>query len=96
MLFGNKKKKSAAPRKEPAYTTVPAQRFNDMIDYYTCELKSRLAEIDKLRLESQAIMNTAIHRSNERSDMEEKLKRMQNENETLKRRLRELSQNNNR
>ena len=50
-----KKQKPLSPTKELQSKTVPAQRFNEMIDYYTAELKSRLDEIKRLKEENEML-----------------------------------------
>ncbi len=64
------------PRKERSSKTVPSQRFNDMIEYYTNELKSRLDEIQRLKEENELLIKTSIRnaaRSDENRLIAEKL-----------------------
>lgn len=54
------KKRPLLPKKERNSKTVSTKRFNDMIDYYTAELRSRLKEIERLREENQMLIKTSI------------------------------------
>ncbi|MBW2968174.1 hypothetical protein KY362_06840 [Candidatus Woesearchaeota archaeon] len=64
---GRKKPRPPKPVKEKVSKTVSSERFNDMIDYYTAELKSRLKEIDRLKEENEMLIKTSI-RNAARSD----------------------------
>ncbi|MFC1723913.1 hypothetical protein ACFL0V_07270 [Nanoarchaeota archaeon] len=69
MLKGllNPKPRFRKPKKEIKSKTVPTRRFNDMIEYYTKELRSRLVEIKKLRQENEMLIKTSIKNA-ERAD----------------------------
>ena len=68
-------------RKKPKRSEkpVPANRFNEMIDYYTAELDSRLKEIARLREQNMMIMKTAVKQSNRENELLEKIKALQAE-----------------
>jgi len=68
-ILGMKEKKRTipTPTKEKRSKTVPAKRFNDMIEYYTAELKSRIAEIKQLRHDNEMLIKTSL-RNAARSD----------------------------
>jgi len=68
-LLGIKNKRRPVPRptKERTAKSVPTRRFNDMIEYYTKELKSRIDEINKLKEENQMLIKTSL-KSAARSD----------------------------
>ena len=69
-LLGMNKKRTGPlplPKKERSSKTVPTRRFNDMIDYYTNEIKSRLEEIQRLKEENEMLIKTSI-RNAARSD----------------------------
>jgi hypothetical protein len=55
-----KKKKPSLPAKETRNKLVPTERFNDMVAYYTNELKSRLSEIASLKAENEMLIKTSI------------------------------------
>ena len=57
-ILGMKKKR--LPGREPHAKTVPVERFNEMVAYYTAELKSRLAEIDSLKAENEMLVKTSL------------------------------------
>ena len=63
----NKGTKRSKPVRDTNSRTVSADRFNEMIDYYTAELKSRLKEIARLREENDMLIKTSI-RNASRSD----------------------------
>lgn len=62
-----KKRHSSIPSRETKSKIVTAERFNEMIDYYTNELKSRLEEIKRLKEENEMLVKTSI-RSAARAD----------------------------
>ncbi len=67
-LISKKKKRILVkPAKERALKAVSAKRFNDMISYYTTELKSRLLEIKRLKEENDMLIKTSIKNAS-RSD----------------------------
>lgn len=96
MLLRKKKKKTvkhtlpSKPVKELSQEMISSKRFNEMINYYTRELKSRIDEIERLKKESNILISAAVKHSSEKTDCAETLKRLQNENETLKHKLHNL------
>ena len=67
-LLGKKKRLDIPkPVKETKAKIVSAERFNDMIEYYTAELKSRIAEIDDLKKQNEMLIKASI-RSAGRAD----------------------------
>ena len=82
-----KLKKLSKPVKELNKRTIPAMRFNEMVDYYTHELKTRLAEIKRLRDEAAMVIGMSVKHGGEKQELMEKVKRLQNENNILKRRI---------
>jgi hypothetical protein len=67
-LLGKKKKAQIPkPAKETKAKVVSTERFNDMIDYYTAELKSRIAEIDDMKKQNEMLIKASI-RSAGRAD----------------------------
>lgn len=64
-----KKSKMPLPKpvKEKKAKVVSTERFNEMIDYYTNELKSRIGEIDDLKKQNELLIKAAI-RSAGRAD----------------------------
>ena len=74
--------KKLRPKKEVQKKSVPARRFNEMIDYYTCELKSRLSQISRLKKENEILIKTSLRNS-------ERTKGLQEENAKLRSRLRQ-------
>ncbi|MBI4739260.1 hypothetical protein HY772_06940 [Candidatus Woesearchaeota archaeon] len=59
--------KKGLPKKEIEKKYVSAQRFNEMIDYYTAELQSRLKEVEDLKAQHRLLINTSV-KSNEKAD----------------------------
>ncbi|MBW2964708.1 hypothetical protein KY363_04575 [Candidatus Woesearchaeota archaeon] len=55
-----KKRPSSVPSRETKAKIVTAERFNEMIEYYTNELKSRLDEIKRLKEENEMLIKTSI------------------------------------
>ena len=71
-------------RPQKADKPVPAKRFNEMIDYYTAELTSRLNEIDRLREQNTMIMKTAVKQSDRESELLDRIKKLREELDDLK------------
>ncbi|MBI5398886.1 hypothetical protein HZB03_05470 [Candidatus Woesearchaeota archaeon] len=81
--------KKGIPKKESGKKYVSAQRFNEMIDYYTAELQSRLKEIDDLKAQHQLLINTSV-KSNEKADrLSLEVKKLHEEIRVLQQRLTE-------
>ncbi len=71
-LLGIKNSKSPKkPKKELQKKTVSTKRFNEMIIYYTRELKSRLAEIQKLKKENELLIRTSIRNTARTNELQE-------------------------
>ena len=66
-LLRKKKTKIPKPVKEKKAKIVSAERFNDLIEYYTKELKSRLAEIEDMKNQNEMLIKASI-RSAGRAD----------------------------
>lgn len=68
-FLGLKEKKRAVPKPllERKAKSVPSKRFNDMIAYYTTELKSRIDEVAHLKKENEMLIKTSL-KSASRSD----------------------------
>ena len=86
-LFGMKEKpKHSAPMKEKKATSVPSQRFNEMIDYYTNELKSRLAEIDSLKADNEMLIKTSLRNAARSDELRLQIQKLQEEIRLLQQR----------
>jgi HPt (histidine-containing phosphotransfer) domain-containing protein len=84
-LIGKKKKKElAVPAKEKNLKTVSSQRFNEMIEYYTAELKSRLSEIDKLKQENEMLIKTSLKSASRSDELRLQINGLREEIERLK------------
>ena len=88
-LLNRKPKKKLRPKKELKLKSVPAERFNSMIDYYTRELQSRLAEIAKLKQENELLIKTSIRNSSRAGESEEALRKLNEDVRVLQTRLRD-------
>ncbi|MBU2561488.1 MAG: hypothetical protein KKD17_04265 [Nanoarchaeota archaeon] len=90
-IFGIKEKRRAVPRpvKETKSKTVPTQRFNDLIEYYTAELKSRLAEIDALKAENEMLVKTSLKTAARSDELRLHLQKLQEDTRILQQRLQE-------
>lgn len=86
-LLGKKKTKPRMPVKEMAAATIPASRFNEMIDYYTSELKARLKEIKDLQEQNRMLVQTALKQQNRAADISERMTQTQQENVALRKKL---------
>ena len=60
-------RKPQLPVQENEKKVVETSRFNEMIDYYTAELKSRLQEIESLKVQNQILIQASV-KSNEKVD----------------------------
>jgi hypothetical protein len=83
----DKKRTPAAPVKEKTAKAVPAQRFNEMIDYYTHELKSRLEEIKRLKEENEMLVKTSIKNAARSDEQRLQVKKLQEDVRMLQQRL---------
>ncbi|MFH1063445.1 MAG: hypothetical protein V1729_00025 [Candidatus Woesearchaeota archaeon] len=92
-LLGNKEKTKkripGSPVKEESSKTVPTQRFNDMIEYYTHELKSRLKEIQQLKEENEMLIKTSLKSASRSDEAREHLSNLQEQVRKLQERLQE-------
>jgi HPt (histidine-containing phosphotransfer) domain-containing protein len=89
-IFGmGEKKRPSVPHKEHASKFVPAARFNQMIDYYTAELKSRLAELDSLKAENEMLIKTSLRNASRSDESRLHLQKLQEEVRLLQQRLHE-------
>ncbi|MBT7903773.1 hypothetical protein HN587_07975 [Candidatus Woesearchaeota archaeon] len=98
-LFGRKKKKQGLkvksrsvvkPIKEKVNSDVSARRFNEMIDYYSHELKVRLDELNSLREQNEIILKTALKQSSKNDHRELQLQKYQEENRILLEKIKDL------
>jgi septal ring factor EnvC (AmiA/AmiB activator) len=83
------KKKPSLPVKETHDKSVPAQRFNEMIFYYTTELKSRISEIAALKAENEMLIKTSIKNASRSDELRTQLDKMNEELRILKEKVRE-------
>ncbi len=92
-LLGKKEKTkkhgSKVPMKEESAKTVSAQRFNDMIGYYTDELKSRLKEIHRLKEDNEMLIKTSLKSSARSDEFREHVSKLQEEVRKLHERVQE-------
>jgi hypothetical protein len=79
-----KKRTIPAPTKETTSKHVSTQRFNDMIEYYTAELKSRLTEIESLKKENEMLIKTSIKSAANADEARLHVKKLQEEIRILK------------
>ncbi|NQU78753.1 hypothetical protein HQ545_03200 [Candidatus Woesearchaeota archaeon] len=79
-----RRKRPTSPVKETSKKLVPTSRFNEMIEYYTCELKSRLVEIDSLKKENEMLIKTAIKSSARSDELNLHTKKLQEEIRVLR------------
>lgn len=84
-----KKKGSPQPLKEKHAKTIPAARFNQMIDYYTAELKSRIDEITKLKQENEMLIKTSLRNASRSDGFQLQIKKLQEEIRILQQKLQE-------
>jgi hypothetical protein len=87
MLGIKEKRRVLRPAKELSSKPVPAQRFNDMIDYYTAELKSRLAEIDALKADNEMLIKTSLKNASRSDELRIQLQKLQEEVRLLQQKL---------
>ncbi|MFC1742220.1 hypothetical protein ACFL3V_06815 [Nanoarchaeota archaeon] len=86
-LLGIKKKRPSLPMKERKANTVSSRRFNDMIDYYTAELKSRLTEIKQMKEENEMLIKTSIRSAAHSDENRLHAKKLQEDNRVLRQKL---------
>ncbi len=75
------------PMKERRLKSVPAQRFNDMIDYYTAELKSRIEEIYRLKQENEMLIKTSLRNASRSDEFRLKAEKLEEDVRTLQGRM---------
>ena len=76
-MLNLKKKRPSRPLKEKRLKSVSAKRYNELIDYYTHELKARIKEIQQLKQENEMLIKTSIKnasRSDQFSEQNSKLR----------------------
>jgi hypothetical protein len=79
-IFGMKEKpKHSAPVKERKAASIPSQRFNEMVEYYTNELKSRLAEIDSLKADNEMLIKTSLRNAARSDELRIQVQKLQEE-----------------
>jgi hypothetical protein len=85
-LLGNKRE-IPKPAHETKAKIVSTERFNNMIDYYTNELKSRLTELDDLKKQNEVLIKASIRSAGhadqfriENSKLKEELRKLQEKN----------------
>ena len=86
-ILGIKDKKRPVPAKEKAAKAVPAKRFNDMIDYYTAELRSRLDEIRRLKQENEMLIKTSLKNASRSDELRLQVKKLNEDVRILQQRL---------
>ena len=79
-----KKKKPKKPEYELSLKSVSAQRFNEMIDYYTNELKSRLKEIEDLKTQNELLLKTSIKVSAKSDESKREIEKLKGEMSILR------------
>ncbi|HII71917.1 TPA: hypothetical protein HA265_04140 [Candidatus Woesearchaeota archaeon] len=84
-----KKRSALRPRKETEAKSVPAKRFNEMIDYYTRELQSRLKEIERLKTENDMLIRSSIKAASRSDQFSEQSRKLSEEVRVLQGRLRD-------
>ena len=85
----DKKRPLERPVKEKEAKTVPTQRFNDMVDYYTAELKSRLDEINRLKQENEMLIKTSLKNASRADQLNMHAKKLQEDVRILQQKARE-------
>lgn len=79
-LLGKKKKPAIpVPFKEHSTKAVPTQRFNDMITYYTAEIKSRIDEMSTLKQENEMLIKTSLKNASRSDEFRLQIKKLQEE-----------------
>ena len=92
-ILGIKAKKPLPePAKEKKAKAVPATRFNEMIDYYTSELKSRLDEIRQLKEENEMLVKTSLKNASRADQFHLQVKKLQEDIRILQQKLKEKKQ----
>jgi FtsZ-binding cell division protein ZapB len=90
MLSFRKKEKQVKPRlpvREKEKKLVDSKRFNEMIDYYTAEVDSRVKEIKRLKEENYVLIGASV-KSNRRCDaLELECKKLREEIRVFSQRL---------
>jgi hypothetical protein len=81
-----KKRTVISPTKELKSKTVSTQRFNDMVDYYTKELKSRLDEIKQLKQENEMLIKTSLKNASRSDELRLQVKKLQEDIRILQQR----------
>jgi hypothetical protein len=84
-----KKRKPSLPVKEKVSKTVPTERFNDMIDYYTNELKSRIKEIQQLKQENEMLIKTSLRSASRADESRLQAKKLQEDVRTLQNKIKD-------
>ena len=87
-LIGRKKAQQL-PVKEKKAKSVPAARFNEMIDYYTAELKSRISELENLKKENEMLIKTSLRNASRSDEFQLHVKKLQEEIRILQQKLSE-------
>ena len=75
-----------AVRKKPVKTvkkTVPAKQYNELVSYYTKELETLRAEMERLREQNTLIMKTAMKQGERVKELEERNQKLSAENQRL-------------
>jgi len=83
-----KRPRQSKPVKEKKLKAVSAKRFNDMIDYYTRELKMRISEIQRLKHENEMLIKTSIRNAARSDQHSEEAKKLREEVRILQSRVR--------
>jgi len=73
------RKKNLHPSRETKSKVVPTERFNDMVGYYTNELKSRLTEIASLKAENEMLIKTSIKNASRADELRLQLDKLTEE-----------------
>ncbi len=79
-----KKRVHGVPLKESKAKAVSVQRFNDMIDYYTAELKSRIDEINHLKEENELLIRTSLKNASRADEFNLRSRKLEEELRVLK------------
>lgn len=88
LLSPRRKKSLQRPKKETQSKTVPTKRYNDMIAYYTAEIKSRIAEIEQLKKDNEMLIKTSIRNAVRADRHTEQTKKLGEEVRILQTRMR--------
>lgn len=79
-----KTRNHSRPTKEKNSKIVSSQRFNEMIEYYTAELKSRISEIDALKQENEMLIKTSLKSASRSDELRLQVNGLREEIERLK------------